>query len=764
MTDRNTSPSDGSRPSNGKLVRVDAVVPEVRGAYGAGSPYTGNDAADAGNFDINYRQYLRMIIRRKWLILALTMAILALGSARTLMTTPLYTSTIRLQIDQVTSKLSDNGAVTPNDSDSTEFLRTQYELLQSRGLAERVASSLKLGKDKDFFRPREFSFLGYAISLLRPPKPDTSVNNSTALEEAAAGVILGNRSVHPVINSRLVDITYSDPDPGRAQRVASAYADAFMAANLDKRFQANAFAKTFLEDQIKQLKMRLEDSEHVLLDFAQKEQIVAVTEKSSIAEDNLSAANTALGNLISERIKNEQLWKQVDSSKATSLPQFLTNAVIEDLRAKRNVLVTEYKEKASTYKAEYPAMVEISNKVKEIDHQLATEVQTIRASLKAAYDSSLNQEAETKTRIEGLRGEVLDLQKRSIQYNILKREVDTNRELYNSLLQRFKEVDIAGGVGANNVFVVEKAELPGGPSSPQLMRAMTFAFAVGLGVALAVAYVLEQLDNTVKSAEDSERVSGLSTLGIIPRISGSKSMEQEFADPRSALAEAYRSFCTALQFSTEHGLPKTLLVTSSSPSEGKSVTALAVAKHFSMLGMKVLLVDADLRRPSMHTKLGLENSFGLSNYLAGACEPPDAMQKTIYPNLAFMASGPLPPNAADLLANSRMHSLLSIGLEVFNLIVIDGPPVMGLADSPILATISSATVFVVASGEAKPGQIRGALKRLHLGRAPLIGVVLTKFDAKATGYGYVDGYGYGTSGYVYGRETVTDTSVATRAD
>ena len=313
--------------------------------------------------------------------------------------------------------------------------------------------------------------------------------------------------------------SYSDPSPQRAQRIANAYADAFLASNLDKRFQANASAKTFLEDKIKQLKLRLEDSEKRQLAFAQEQQIVDVSDKASIAENNLAAANAALGTLISERTKNEQLWRQTEAADAINLPQLLSNGVIEGLRSKRKELDIEYQQKSQIFKPAYPAMVQIKNQIDEIDRQLAAEIQTIKDSLKAAYESSLAQEEEMKKRVETLKQEVLDLQKRSIQYNILKREVDTNRELYTSLLQRYKEVDVASGVGANNVFVVDRALLPGSPSSPQLFRALLLALILGLAAGFGLAYVLERLDDKIRSVEQLELISSLPTLGVIPNIS-----------------------------------------------------------------------------------------------------------------------------------------------------------------------------------------------------------------------------------------------------
>jgi polysaccharide biosynthesis transport protein len=734
-------------------------VPAIREPYGQMAPYLGSEPGISGDFNATLLGYWRILSKRKWLIVTVTVAFLTLGVVGTLMMTPLYTATVRLQIDRNVAKIVEGGNITPVEGSDVEFLRTQYELLQSRSMAERAASALKLGNDADFLLPRGFSLLRTLTNLLAssPPSGGQQGSDKAALERGAAGVVIANRTIRPIAGSRLVDLTYTDPVPTRAQAIVTAYADAFIAANLDKRFQANAHAKIFLEDQIKQLKLRLEESERVLLDFAQSEQIVVVTEKSSIAENNLAMANAALGALVSERIKNEQLWRQVEPADAINMPQLLSNAVIDGLRARRNGLVTEYQEKLETFKPSYPAMLQIDNKIKEIDRQLAVEVKTVKAALKAAYDSSLSQEGEMRKRIDVLREDVLDLQKRSIQYNILKREVDTNRSLYDGLLQRYKEIDIAGGASANNVFVVDRAEVPGAPSSPQLSRNLVLSLGLGLGVGLLGAYVLERLDDTIKSAPEIERLTGLATLGIIPKVGNEKMLEKEFVDPGSGISEAYRSVCTSLQFSTESGLPKTLFVTSAGPSEGKSFTSLAIARHFATMGQKVLLVDADLRHPSLHSKLGLGNDVGLSNYLTGECTPPETFQKTPIENLAFMASGPPPPNAADLLSGSRLFSLLAVGLEVFDLMVLDGAPVMGLADAPLLASAAAATIFVVGAGQVRSGMIRSAIGRLQYARATVIGTVLTKYDARSAGYGYGDGYGYGYGyGHRYGRRPISN--------
>jgi capsular exopolysaccharide synthesis family protein len=282
------------------------------------------------------------------------------------------------------------------------------------------------------------------------------------------------------------------------------------------------------------------------------------------------------------------------------------------------------------------------------------------------------------------------------------------------------------------------------------MRALMIALMMGLGGGYGAAYLLERLDDAVRLPEEVEQLAGLPTLGVIPDV-GSDA-EEVLLDPRSNIAEAYRSLCTALQFATENGLPKSLLVTSAVPGEGKSVTALAIARHFANMGLRVLLIDADLRNPSMHRKLGLDNSIGLSSYLSDRLSPPETFQATDIPSLTFMASGPLPTNAADLLAGPRLLSLLSVGMETFDLIVLDSPPIMGLADGPLLSNAAAATVLVVGAGKTRTGQVRGAVKRLRFARGPLIGTTLTRFDASNASYGYAYGYGYGygVDPYTYG--------------
>ena len=296
----------------------------------------------------------------------------------------------------------------------------------------------------------------------------------------------------------------------RAARIANAYAEAYLASTHDQRFEANSYAKAFLEDQIKLLKNRLGYFERALLDFAEMEKTVDndFQERSSIAENSLAAANATLGQVVSERIKNEELWRQVENAIAINFPQLLSNGAIGTLQAKRKDLAAQYQSKIGNFKPGYPEMVDISNAIKELDRQLAVEVKNVKSTLKAAYELSLALEDAMKARVQALREEILDFQGYSIQ-NILKREVDTNRGLYNNLLQRYKEVEIAGGVGTSNVFVVEKAGQPLSPSWPRVGRNLLISLVLGFGAGVGLAILLEMLDDRVRAPEEIEQLTGL---------------------------------------------------------------------------------------------------------------------------------------------------------------------------------------------------------------------------------------------------------------
>ena len=730
----------------GPMGPVDAVE---RGYGGLALDNDGIEQDSSGIF-----RYVALALKHKLLIGSVLASCIVAGVLVTLLMTPLYMAGTTIQIDRDAAKVVNiqtiQGLTTANDD--PQFYQTQYELLRSRALAERVSARLGLADAADFIDPSTASpwnrltarFFGGAT---RDPE------SVAQRQKAAADRILANISIAPVPGSRLVRIGYVDPSPLWAQKIANAIADNFVGMSLDRRFDATAYARTFLEERLQQLKAKLEDSEKQVVAYAQKEGIVSVDDKQSQADSRLAAITVALSAASAERVKAESLWQQAQAANGLGLPQILNDPSVQAARQKRAQLLADYQDKLNVMKPAFPEMLQLKAQIGEVERTIKQQADLIKESIHAQFEATKSQEDMLRQELAEAKDKALDLRNRSIAYNILQREVDTNRSLYDGLLQQYKEIGVAGAVGTNNVFVIDAAELPTVRSSPSLAKNLLVALVLGALSATGIVYLLELLDDTFKTPEELEELFRLPVLGVTP-LADQETLAALERHSTSALSEALRSLRTALQFATNEGTPKNILVTSSRPSEGKSTTSLSLARNFAHLGKRVLLVDGDLRNPSLHRSLGAENASGLSTYLAGIAEAKDVIVECKQPNLFFMPSGPLPPNPAELLDNPKMSALLAGAEEFFDLTIIDGPPVMGLADAPILSSIVAGTIVVVEAGSTRKVVVRTALKRLHFARARLLGLVLNKFDARKAGYtyGYGSGYGYAYAyAYDYGR-------------
>lgn len=713
--------------------------------------------AETRSSELDFRAYLRILIKRRWTVLGACAIVLLTVLVGTLLMTPIYRASATLQIERDTIKVVDVGAMTPLEGGGDkDFYQTQYELLKSRTLMQRVVDQLGLaasGELERIMQPKSmWSRLGGVFSGAAAPAPAATAGKAavTASDQrrlALAGLFAQGLAIEPVRNSRLVRIHYDSPEPTFSERAANAVATAFIASNLERRFDSSSYAKGYLEERLQELKLRLEESERSLVGVAQQEQIVGVGEQSaSLSEQTLASLNSAVGRAREERIRTESLWRQAEASRGLVLyGETGANSMIQSLQESRGKLLADYQDKLRLYKPDYPLMRQLKGQIDEVERQIVDEIANIKAAIRAEYLGAAEQERLLAEQMIAVKAEVLDLQKRSIQYNIYKREVDTNRQLYDGLLQRYKEVGVAGGVSTNNVSVVDAATI-GGKYKPSLSSNLRWGLVFGLMLGVLLALAFEHLDDTLKAPEDLERQLGIAVLGVIPMLKKT-TPQAAWADQHSAFVEAYRSVRTALQFSTAAGAPKSILVTSATPNEGKTTTALTLARNFAQMGMRVLLIDADLRNPSLHKSLHVENKKGLSNLLAGAARPDDVIRTTEDRGLMLMTSGPLPPNPAELLAGSKMLSLLTVAGVKFDRIIIDGPPVLGLADVPILANVARGTLLVIETGETRVSVAQNAVKRLQAAHAFIIGGVLTKFESHHSGYGYGYGYGYGGTDY-----------------
>jgi len=731
------------------------------------APYVAAAPATEIDDSLHLRDLLRIIYKRKWWILSIAVVMLTASTLNTLMETPLYRATTTIQIDRQAQRVVDYRDATGSAEiyDDGQMFQTQIELLRSKALAERVMETLRLDLDrktpamavdpaaaevqKVIEGPERDDWIGRILTTLRK-RSEPSVKDSQTLDrEAILGSLRGSMQVEPVPNSRLVRIHVTGSDPALAARMANAWADSYIKTNLERKVDASSYARTFLEQELAKAKIRLEETENSLVQYTRQKQILGVDEKSNPLTQNFTDFSSALSKAEQDRIRAEANYDEVKRTLSSSR-DLLDNKALATFRESKAKLELEYQEQLRTYKPGHPKMVALQAQIDVAEARIQSESKAITSSVevsaKAALDSAKAQEERLRARVESAKRNILDVQDQGIRYNILKRDVDTNREMYSGLLQRLKEVGVTAQVGTNNISVVDKADVPLFPFRPDVGKGAMTGLLLGLMAGLALAFVVEYMDDSIKFPDEVERFTGLPLIGVIPRVNTTKGTPEDQAtrDPRSALAEAYRSVRTALQFSTSRGAPRTIVVTSCTKNEGKTTTAMSLAVALSQMGRRVLLIDGDMRNPTLHRMFKTDHSVGLSNILSSDVDPITVTRKTDFPNLYLITGGPLPPNPAELLSGPGLQKLLSPNASLFDHIVIDAPPILGIADSIILCNQVDATLFVVESAKTRKAAIRNAIRRLRQAGTSPLGAILTKLGSEMTMYGYEsDFYYYG---------------------
>ncbi|WP_277980481.1 GumC family protein [Sphingomonas phyllosphaerae] len=708
-------------------------------------------SADSGTMPV-IRQYMRIAFRWRFVIIGAVVACVLLGLIATLLMTPKYTAVATIEISREANKVTDiQGVERETSVADQEFYQTQYGLLKSRSLSERVATRLRLVDDPKFFEMFGYSSEHPAFQLASGRFPSTGRDVRLRI---AGELLLKNLSLAPTRLSRLVDIGFTSPDPRLSSNVSNAWAESFIQTNLERKIQATSYGRNLLQQQLAQLKERLDTSQRQLVAYASAQKIINLpaqtagdgrsTAERSIVADDLSALNAALAQATADRIQVEARYNQAGSAGAST--EALRNQAINSLRARRAELAADYQRLMVQFEPEYPAARAIKSQLDQLDRSIAREESRVSGSLLADYREAQQRERALDAKVASLKTNYLDLRRRSIQYNIFQQEVDTNRALYDGLLQRFKEIGVAGGVGVNNISVVDPADIPQKPSSPRLLLNLAISLLAGLMLGAGLAFGLEQIDEAIADPGEVERRLGLPLLGPVPKVKG-VTPKEALLDRKSDLVDAYLAVQTNLAFTTEHGVPRSFAVTSTRPAEGKSTTALALAATLARGDRKVILVDGDMRSPSVHHLGGVHHDRGLSNFLTGQDEITSLTFRMDDLGITAMSAGPIPPNAAELLTGNRLGLLIERLLQHYDHVVIDSPPVMGLADAPLIASKVEGVIYAVESHGIRSSMVRTALGRLASANARVFGGVLTKFEAKRAHYGYGYEYGYG-----YGRE------------
>jgi polysaccharide biosynthesis transport protein len=686
--------------------------------------------------------YWAAIKRRKLLILSIIGTFILAGLILTLLSTPYYRAVSRIEIARQAEQVTEVKAVDAIDTGKDqEFYQTQYALLKARSLAERVARSLNLARQDEFFEL-------FGVDPAAQGSDLPSAEQRQQRLRAATRILLDHVNVAPVRGSSLVDIEFSSPDRELSARVANAWVDQFIASTLERRFASTRDARDFLQKRLAELRGRMETSERDLVNYAADKGIISLaqgvdangktTPDRTITSADLEALNAALASATSARIQAESALRAGAGSAARA-----NNPALPGLRQQRAEAAGQLAQLTAKFEPAYPEVQALQSRVATLDRAIASEEGRLSGSLAVDYREALGRETALQARVAGLKQSLLGEQSNSIQYNIFQREVDTNRQLYDGLLQRFKEIGVAG-VASNNVAVVDRAEVPRAPASPNLQLNLLLAALGGLLFAVLAVIALEQIDQKLKEPTDVTQRLGLPLLGVIPAVE-----EEEFlagvSDPKSDIAEAYLSVQTNLTFITDHGVPRSILFTSTQPNEGKSSSVFALGQTLARTGKSVLIIDADMRNSSIHQLADIPNRAGLSNYLAGEEFGEKLLSPSGAARLSIMTAGPKPPNAGELLISPRMDDLVKLATARYDVVLIDAPPVLGIADVPLIAKTAEGVVFTVESDGARLRQIQHSLSRLRSAQAHVFGAIVTKNAASRFGYGYGYGYGYGRS-------------------
>jgi succinoglycan biosynthesis transport protein ExoP len=714
--------------------------------------------------------YVRVVYKRRWVALPAFLLIFVFMTMNSMRQTPLYRSQVQLLIekDAPTVTSLDQMFQSQDGWFNDEFYQTQHRILQSRTLAKRTIDLMKLwdapklgnGPDvRGTINPMAVVWSGIdgAIALAKrpfvgetaapapaPTTPERPSASENASQAARISEFLGALSVVPVRNTRLVEIRYVSTDPVFAAQAANAVAEAYIQQTMEFRASTSKEAGDFLGEQLDQQRKAVEASERALQEFKEQNGAVSINDgNSSITMQRLTELNVALIKARTERISKEALYNQLKAMQANgtidTFPAVLANDYIQGLKTNLNELQRQHAQLGERLGENNPRFVESRSALQSAQAKLTAEINKVVEGVSNEYRAAAAQEQSLQAAMNSQQGQMMGQNKMGVQYTVLQRDADSNRQIYENLLQRAKEAGISGERRTTNVRVIDQAEVPGGAFHPNVRSDMTFAFMAGLVFAFALAFGFEYLDNRIKTPQELKANINVPFLGMVPTLAAEKDAP---ANPLlnngvpQNFAEAFKSIRTNVLFSTAEEGMRTLVVTSAGPGEGKSLVASNLAMALAQAGQRVLLVDCDMRRPRVHEIFEGPQEPGLSNVLSGNAKTSEAIRKASLPGLWLMPAGHIPPNPAELLAARRFNDLMTSLDTHFDWVVLDTPPVMVVADSSIVANQASGVVFVVRADKTTKQSVRAAAEQLDAANAHLIGSVLNGADVLRNPYYY----------------------------
>ena len=702
---------------------------------------------------------LRVLIKRKWIVVACFVTIFSVIAIASLRMTPIYEASGTIEINKPDASLNfQNSATFSLDYYDPTELETELRILQSDLLALQVIRELNLDR-----RPEFGGNVPPSPSLDLAPDP---LQSDPARASALLGGFKGNLRVANSPNSRIIEVHYRSADRDMAANVVNTLMQTYVDNNIKSRFESTMQASDWLQKQLVDMQMKVETSQEKLVRYQREHEILGIDEKQNITTEKLDELNKELTAAESERMDKEAFYRLVESGDPDAIASTAGGAdaagsgvqadsqLLDTLRAKEGDLKIQVADLSTQFGPSYPKVTQLNSQLKEVDSQIQAEMKKVVSKVRGQYMTSLQRENMLRGALEKQKQEENKLNESAIEYNLLKRDAETYRTLYEGLLQKLKEAGVSAGLKANNFRIVDSARTPTAPIEPNIPRNLGFGALLGLALGVGLAFLLEGIDNTVRTTEQAQAISGLSPLGMIPLgskaardatgakrlvIASSKEAVELVTQvrPQSQMAESYRALRTSLLLSHLGAPPKVIMVTSALPQEGKTTTSINCAVVLAQKGVRVLLIDADLRRPSIHKTLGMGPRSGLSNVLTGSSNLEQVITRPpILPNLHVLPAGTPPPNPAELLASANMRDVLDQLREQYDHIVVDTPPSLSVTDAVVLSQRADAVVLVIRSGQTTKQALRRARDILARVNAKVVGVLLNAVDLSSPDYYY----------------------------
>lgn len=684
--------------------------------------------------------------RSRYWIAGIFAVCIALAIAAALLTTRLYQATASVEVRQEAAKVLGTEAdqeTSPN-ADTERFLQTQLDIIRSRGVAEAVAEREGLFNGSAFLQSMGIEDEGTGVPTGMTPRE--------AHRDRVLQLLRGGMTVRFTGTTRIANISFTSPDPRLSSRIANAFADAYIRSNLARKAGASVYALDFLRDQLGEAQARLAKSEQAVVNYGRRTRIVdagnaagsggtsdSAARPQSLITAQLVQLNQAYSTAIADRIAAQQKWNQISSLPVLSTPDVLNNNAVQLLLERRADVQGQYQQQLATRREDYPTVAAAKAQLRELDRQIAVLAGNIRNGVRSAYQIAQAREQQLASEIDQLKNSTLSEQNQGIELSILRREADTNRQQYEALLRRYNSLNAESGIQTNNLSIVDRANVPDRSSWPKLSLNLALALILGMLLSALFVFLREQLFNAVRTPDEVRAATGLSILGVVP---STDTPDQDIQNPKSAQSDAYGSVRTSLSLLSAEGVPSTMMFTSTQQGEGKSSACRAMALSLARLGRRVVIIDADLRRPNIHRLFGLTNRNGLSNVLSGQIDATQAIRNSDNSKIDFIVAGDIPPNPTELMNSPQMTALLAELRARYDIVLVDSAPVLGLADAVVLSSLVEATVYVIESGRNPVRQLQASLSRLAQGGGAVAGAILVKFDPGRFGYGYGAEYGY----------------------